>query len=103
MQSSCISSHVHDFSSRKTGIQSSFDYLFATLQLTLNIVRSGYVVKAHFFVNMSMSILVAYATAHGSTKAIAQRIADRVALQIAPGQVDVRPMDSLAALSSMPP
>jgi len=49
-----------------------------------------------------MNVLVAYATAHGSTKEIAQRIADRLALQIVPGTIDVLPMDGVPVLSAVP-
>jgi len=47
-----------------------------------------------------MNVLVAYATAHGSTKEIAQRIADRLAVQVAPGKVDILPMDAVPALDT---
>ena len=51
---------------------------------------------------MKMNVLVAYATAHGSTKEIAQRIADRLAPQVAPGKVDILPMESVPVLNTSP-
>jgi len=49
-----------------------------------------------------MSILVTYATAHGTTREIAELIAERIRVKVAPTQVDCIPVVAVPKLQTIP-